>query len=171
MYINFLYSTGIRPKELLGIQIKDFDLDKALIRLSPYNERTKTKKERTVTMNAQLLKYVSDSILDKDLPGEWQFFSENFQPGEKRIDRRVATALWDLYVRGHLGIDKFMYSMKHLGADDLAEAAKKKGIKKENIEELVQNNLGHSKKFMTRRYTKKGIEINQNIIRKIAPAL
>ena len=49
-----------------------------------------------------------------------------------------------------LGIHKYMYSLKHAGADDLIEA----GVD----ESHVVDHLGHSQKFMTRRYTLKGVE-------------
>lgn len=168
IFVITIYHTGMRPKEILGLQMKDVNLKEQLIWIRPYDEKAKIKKERNVTINPHLLKFYKDMELHKYSPDHF-VFSEGFRPGVIRIDRRVATNLWNDLVRGHLGIDKFMYSMKHRGADDLADALTKKHIKQDSIEDIIQDNLGHSKKFMTRRYTKKGILISQGIIKRNAP--
>ena len=165
-FITVMYHTGIRPKEILGLQIKDFNEKDGYFHLLPFSEKTKTKKERKVAINPHLMNQLKKMNLQK-FDKDFYIFSEGFLPGEKRVARIVATDLWDAYVRNHLGIDKFMYCMKHTGADDLIEAGEKKGI--QNIEEMVQNHLGHSSKFMTRRYTQKGLELSRKVISNISP--
>lgn len=166
LFVTIIYATGIRPKEVLGLQIKDFNEADACFHLLPFSEKTKTKKQRKVAINPHLLEVIKKLSLKKRNPDHF-IFSEGFKPGPVRIERKIATDLWDTLVRNHLGIDKYMYSVKHLGADDLIDAGKENGI--QNIEEIVQQHLGHSSKFMTRRYTQKGLELSREVVARIAP--
>lgn len=168
LFIQTLYQTGIRPKEILGLQIKDLEIANNVFRLRPFSEKTKTKKERTAVLNDTLMKEFLELELSK-YPSEYFIFSTGFRPGEVRVDRRVATKLWDTLVRQQLGINKYMYSVKHMGADDLADQAMKAGIPEERVEDMVKDQLGHSSRFMTQRYLRKGLQISQGVIRRISP--
>ncbi len=161
VYVISIYHTGIRPKEILGLQIKDYDENRSVFHLKPVYEKTKTKKERTVTINQHLLRYIKQLGLN-GCPPDYYIFSTDFKPGPARIDRKLATSRWNELVRGQLGIDKYMYSLKHLGADDLITRGKEKGV--QNIEDVVRDHLGHSSKFMTRRYTQKGLELSRKVV-------
>lgn len=166
LYVNVIYSTGIRPKEILGMQIKDFNEAGEYFHLKPFSEKTKTKKERKVAINPQLLTTLKGLKLHQ-YNKDYYIFSEEFKPGPTRVERKIATTLWDELVRGHLGIDKYLYCLKHTGADDLIEAGQQHGIN--NIEEVVQQHLGHTSKFMTRRYTQKGLEMSRKVVTQISP--
>lgn len=155
IYCITIYYTGIRPDEILSLRIKDLDLKNSTLHLAPFSNVVKNKKERRKAVHSKLLRFYQEMQLDQ-LPDTWYIFSKNFKPGPEKLHRRVATGLWKRLVWNELGIEKYLYSLKHTGADDLIEA----GVS----EDFVKDHLGHSTKFMTRRYTQKGIEASKKAV-------
>lgn len=155
-----IFFTGIRPDEILSLKVSDINTDKLFIKLNPFTNATKVKKERFKALHPQLLHYYHILQLHQQ-PANNFVFSNNFLPGNNRIKARIATALWKKLIWVELGIEKYLYSLKHAGADELIMA----GID----EDMVKDHLGHTTKFMTRRYTQLGLQqskdkiINTNI--------
>lgn len=156
IFMLTLYYTGIRPNEILHLQVKDFKKDDHLFRMVPYSENVKNSKERWVAIHPSLYNFIIKLELEKYKPTDY-IFSTGFIPGPQKIRARSATYLWNKYVRHDLDIDKQLYSLKHLGADDFIDA----GVKEENL----VDHLGHSSKFITRRYTLKGKAQSREVVK------
>ncbi len=155
IFCMVLYYTGIRPKEVLSIRISDIDLDNSFIKLNPFSNVVKTKKERRIAIHPNLHTFLRQ--LDLMRYNETLFlFGSGFLPGPIKTSRPTATSLWKKLIWEECGIEKYMYALKHTAADNLIEA----GASEEN----VRDHLGHSQKSMTRRYTKLGIEVSKKAI-------
>lgn len=168
-YIITIFHTGIRPEELLSVQIKMIDLKKSQITLPP--GITKTDKERIVPINQHLKSFFEDMnlhIYNKDffIFGSRREHSNrglkknlDFVPGAKQLSRDTASKLWRKLIKTESNIDVDMYSLKHLGANKKILA----GIELDALRELY----GHTSKMMTLRYAKVVKEVNrQQIIEK-----
>ena len=161
-FIKTLYHTGIRPKEILSIQLHMIDLNSSEIRLPPKITKSGTKK-RNVTINKHLWELLSSMDLSM-YPKDFYLFGSyresgrgnvgkfiDFIPGPTKIKRDTATKRWKKIVKDGLSIDVNMYSYKHKGGDDKLKA----GVDLDSI----RNQYGHSETKMTERYAKeiKGI--------------
>lgn len=156
IYCISIFFTGIRPEEIMSLRISDVNLISGIIHLKPFSNTVKNRRERRVVIHPKLLHFYVAMNLSQ-YPEHYFIFSDNFEPGEKQKHSRYATSLWNKLVIQELGINKYMYAMKHLGADSLIEA----GASEQN----VVDHMGHSDKFMTRRYTLKGIEKSREVIK------
>jgi len=159
-FCNFLeteYHTGIRPKEILSIQLNMIDLENNEIRLPPKITKSGTK-SRNVTINTHLYNMLFNMELSM-YPKDFYLFGSyrekgrgnigkyiDFIPGPTAIKRDTATKRWKRIVKDGLGIDVNMYSYKHKGGDDKLKA----GIELDSI----RNQYGHSDSKMTKRYVK-----------------
>ena len=170
-FCNFLeveYYTGIRPKEILSIQLYMIDLDNREIHLPPKITKSGTKK-RVVVINNHLYNLLLDMELSM-YPKEFYLFGSyrekgkgnvgkflDFIPGPTKIKRDTATKRWKRIVKDGLKINVNLYAYKHKGGDDKLKA----GVNLDSI----RNQYGHSDKKMTERYAKgiKGI-YKQDII-------
>jgi len=160
-YIETIYHTGIRPNELLSIKVSNVDFGKMEIILTATN--SKVKKQRHIPINKFMFAYLEKIITEKT-PKDFYLFGtqrENrnlglsietdFIPGIYRLGSDTATKLWwKLIIKG-LGINKTMYSIKHLGGDKKILS----GMDLDTIREV----FGHSKKRMTAQYISKLNEV------------
>lgn len=159
-FYNFIeteFHTGIRPKEILSIQLNMIDLENREIHLPPKITKSGTKK-RNVVINNHLYKMLSDMELSMNPQNFYLFGSYrekgrgnvgkhlDFIPGPTPIKRDTATKRWKRIVKDKLGIDVNMYAYKHKGADDKLLA----GVELDSI----RNQLGHTTKKMTTTYAK-----------------
>lgn len=154
-FIVTIYHTGIRPEEILKIQLGMIDLNKCEIILPP--EITKTNKERIVPINHHLLE-VYYSMEFENLPKNFYLFGSfrqpgkgnvgpklDFIPGPTKMNRDTATRRWESVVKIGLGFkDVNMYSNKHAGANAKILA----GMDLDALRELY----GHTSKLMTTKY-------------------
>jgi len=151
------YHTGIRPKEILSIQLNMIHLDAREIRLPPKVTKSGIKK-RNVIINNHLHKILSEMELSM-YPEDFYLFGSyrekgrgnvgkrlDFIPGPTPIKRDTATKRWKIIVKDGLKIDVNMYAYKHKGGDDKLIA----GVDLDSI----RNQYGHSEKKMTERYVK-----------------
>lgn len=153
-YIETIYHTGIRPNELLSIKVKDVDFDNKEIILLATN--SKVDKQRRIPINRFMEVYLKEIIKDKTLKEYYIFGScrtntnrglninTDFLPAPMRLERDTATKLWRKLIIKGLGINKTMYSIKHLGGDKKILS----GMDLDTIREV----FGHSKKRMTEHY-------------------
>lgn len=181
VFINVLYSTGIRPKEILALKIKDVNMVAEEITIIPdlKTQNSKTKKIRRVPVDPHLMFLLRELNLDK-YPPDYYVFGLPFMtvggkqskkirimhpdylcPSPKQVPRHRVTDLWnDLVVEG-LGVKKLLYSCKATGANDKIMA----GISLDSLREI----FGHSDKKMTLRYVSKMQEVAAKDIKSKAP--
>ncbi|MBF4484447.1 tyrosine-type recombinase/integrase [Flavobacterium sp. CSZ] len=170
-YIISIFHTGIRPEELLHIQLKMIDLKKSQIILPP--GITKTDIERIVPLNPFLKAYLEEMNLSQHNQEFFIFGSKrehtnrglkkelDFIPGPRRLNRDCASKLWRKLIIDGLKINVNMYSLKHLGANKKILA----GVELDALRELY----GHTSKMMTLRYAKVVKEVNRNQIMEKSP--
>lgn len=153
-FIVTLFHTGIRPEEILKIQLKMVNMENGEIILPP--EITKTDKERVVPINQYFYKMLL-SMEFENLPDHYYLFGSfrqsgkgnvggklDFIPGPTKMKRDTATKRWKKIVKDGLGIQVNMYSYKKAGADAKIIA----GMDLDSLRELY----GHSSKMMTLKY-------------------
>jgi integrase len=186
VYFLIEYHTGIRPKEILALKIKDVDLSMQLIKILPdlEEENSKTKKIRLVPINNELLPFLRELKLEEGNPNMYVFGSpyesgkgnkgsgkgklfgamhpDYFKPSYTRIKRDTVTRFWKKIIIDGLGINKYLYAGKHTGADDKILA----GIELDALKELY----GHSSKYMTEKYAKKVKQVYREKIIEQSPA-
>jgi integrase len=177
----------MRPMEVLAIKIKDINLRNSLITISPDKQRknSKTKRVREIQINSHLLPLLREWIKGVTNP-EYYVFGSPYEPGKgnkgsskgrgsdgalhqdyfkpsgTRIKRDTVTKLWKKIVIDKLGIKKYLYACKHSSCDDLLLA----GV---SID-AIQNQFGHTNKFMTKRYQTVLNKIHRNEINEKSPA-
>ena len=168
LFVLTLFYTGIRPKEVLGIQLEMIDFEKNQITLPA--SITKTHKNRIVPINPYLMQVLLDLELSM-YPTDFYLFGSyrtpgagnvgkhiDFIPAPTRIKRDTATKRWKKIVKDELGIDVTMYSIKHYAANNLIL----NGVSLDAIREL----FGHSSKLTTAIYAKSVKEVHRNEIMK-----
>jgi integrase len=184
VYLMIVYHTGIRPKEILSLQIRDLNLEKSTIKIIPERQRenAKNNKIRIVPLNQHLIELL-DKLDLKTSPKEYYIFGspfesgmgnkgstktgrgslhpDYFKPSPTPIKRDTVTKLWNRLVIKGLGIEKYQYALKHTGADDKILA----GINIDSLRELY----GHSSKFMTEKYARKIKEVYRKEIIELSP--
>lgn len=153
-FVFFLFQTGLRPHEILLIQLKMIDLKNRVIVLP--KEIIKTSIKRIVPIDEYIYEYLVGKNLD-------QYDSEFFLFGTTRkyknkgisnetdlvpslipVPRKTVSKWWQRKVEIPLGIDVKLYSFKHLTANKRLEAG-------QTLDD-VQHLFGHTNKAMTRVY-------------------
>lgn len=154
-FIVTIFHTGIRPEEILKIQLSMIDMRIFQIILPP--EITKTNRERIVPINKHLFE-VYKSMNFENLPKQYYLFGSfrqpgkgnvggkiDFIPGPTKMKRDTATNRWNSVVKKGLGFQEVnMYSNKHAGANAKILA----GMDLDALRELY----GHTSKLMTTKY-------------------
>jgi integrase len=132
------YYSGIRPGEILKIQIKNisnvFFLPK---------DTTKTKFDRLAMISKQLRGILDKMKLDECDP-EWYLFSKGFKPGPKKMSWKYGSVRWKELVIDDLGIDQKMYA----GKQTLSRLLNRDGVDIKKIQQI----LGHTKESTTKLY-------------------
>jgi integrase len=173
VFIFTIYSTGIRPKELLALKIKDINIDKNIITIYPEldKENSKTKSIRKVPISKPLLPFFREMELHKYNKEYYVFGSpytsgrgnsgsaktsngqafgvmhpEYFKPSEVMIKRDTVTKLWKKLIIDGLGINKHLYAAKASGGVALIKA----GVSLDAIQAM----FGHQTKKQTEHYIK-----------------
>lgn len=125
--------TGMRPSEILGLRIKDYDkFNQSFIE---HETNSKTNIARLVPIPNTLLKYLEMLQLEKYDP-EYYIFSEDFEPGPVLWHRNRVTEVWKELIKEELGINVTMYSFKGLGGERKRQA--------KMSHESVQKSMGHT---------------------------
>jgi integrase len=184
VYLLTIYHTGMRPKEVLAIKIKDIDLNNAMITILPdlQAENSKTKNIRYVPINNHLMMFFREFELEQYQQEYYLFGSpyesgkgnrgsskqgngakhpDYFKPSPVQVKRDTVTKLWKEIVIDKLKIKKHLYAMKHTGADAKILA----GIDLDTLKELY----GHSSKFMTQKYVSVLLEVHKKTIIEKSP--
>lgn len=180
--LQMIYHTGIRPKEILSLQIRSIHMDRREIHIEPDIERenSKTTKFRKVPINDHLYSFLRELRL-YEYPENYYVFgspynsgmgnrgagsekgnktgamrSDYFLPSPNRIKRDTLTKLFKRIVKDELKIDKYMYALKHTGGDDKIIA----GVDLDALRSMY----GHSSKRMTEVYVKEISQVYKNEI-------
>lgn len=154
-FIVTIFHTGIRPEEILKIQL--FMIHMNCFQIILPAEITKTNKERIVPINRHLFE-VYKSMNFENLPKEFYLFGSfrepgkgnvgaklDFIPGPTKMKRDTATRRWESIVKKGLEFKEVnMYSNKHAGANAKILA----GMDLDALRELY----GHTSKLMTTKY-------------------
>jgi integrase len=172
-FVSFIYHLGIRPDEILQIQLSMIDFENEIITLIPKNTKGR-KKYRVLPINKYLLEYFNMVQL-KEMPKDFYLFGSfrtpgkgnlgpklDFIPGPTHMNRDTATRRWESIIKIGLGINMTMYAMKKHGANMKLSS----GISLEAISEQ----FGHTKLETTKIYTTMLHEINRNEVLLKAPA-
>jgi integrase len=174
--MSVIYHTGIRPKEVLSLKVKDMALEELTITIAPVEgkENSKTKNVRKVPVNPHLYELLKAMELDK-YPDHYYVFgtplkrnkgcqkledgrvlygamrTDYLQPNEFQIKRDTITKLWKRLIIDEpptgLGIEKYLYAAKHTGTDDKTD----QGLDLKDIQVMY----GHASEAMTARYNKR----------------
>lgn len=159
-FLQFIYDTGIRPKELHLIRIFDISLVKREIRVRA--EVAKSNRERIIPITDDMLAILLKRDIN-NLDKGWYLFSNNkFAPGPEPFWPTAGARWWRKYVQGDLGIDAKLYGLKHSGADAKLLA----GIDTRTLKSLY----GHSSEQMTEKYLEQLQEIHKQKIIANAPS-
>jgi integrase len=200
VYIQVLYHTGIRPKEILALRISDVDLGKQLITIAPdiAQENSKTTALRHVAISNQLLPYLK-AMCFENFPSSYYVFGSPFGPGGNR-----GSVAWvsvgksadgkKTGLSGAMRPDYFKPSPNHIKRDTVTRFWNKLvmdpfnglGINKHlyalkhtgaddkilaGIDlDALRELYGHKSKLMTETYAKKVREVNRKQIIENAPA-
>jgi integrase len=174
--MSVVYHTGIRPKEVLALKIRNIDLNHLVITIAPGEgvENSKTKNIRKVPINPHLYRLLKGMNLNNYLAEYFVFGtalkrnsgsgrqangnrvygamrSDYLTPNEFKVKRDTITKLWKKLIidepPGGLGIKKYLYAAKHTGTDDKTD----QGLDLKDIQVMY----GHSSEAMTARYKKR----------------
>lgn len=198
VYIQVLYHTGIRPKEILALRISDVDLNKQIITIVPdlEKENSKTKSLRIVPISDQLLTFLLELELNK-YPKDHYLFGSPFPKGMG--NRGAGSEKWQQVgeerrkcgVQGAKRSNYFLPSPNPIKRDTVTKLWKEiiidgLGINKHlyalkhtgaddkilaGIDlDALRDLYGHRSKYMTETYAKKVREVYATQIRVKSPA-
>ena len=156
-FMQFMYYSGARPKEILQIKLSFIDIKTREILLPAKITKGKIS-YRNIVIDDGLLDVLLDMEIDK-YPKDFYLFGSfrepgkgnvgkyiDFIPGPTSIKRDTATKRYKKIVKDGLGIDVTMYSYKGKGGDDKLRA----GVDLDSI----RNQYGHTNKKMTKVYVR-----------------
>lgn len=174
--MSLVYHTGIRPKEILTLRVKDIDLETGIITIAPEEgaENSKTNNVRRVPINPHLEELLKKMELNR-YPGSYYMFGapsarhcdvymredgsrvfgvmrpDYLMPHPYTVKRDTITRLWKKLVMDDgptgLSIKKHLYAAKHTGTDDKTDS----GLDIRDMQVLY----GHKSEAMTERYQKR----------------
>ncbi|WP_177763995.1 tyrosine-type recombinase/integrase [Flavobacterium sp. I3-2] len=153
-FVFFLFQTGLRPHEILLIQLKMIDLKNRVIILPKGIIKTSIKRIVPIDdyiyeylLNKNLQNYHSDFYLfgtNRKFKNKGVSNETDLIPAADPLSRKTISKWWQRKVEIPLGIDVKLYSFKHLTANKRLEAG-------QSLDD-VQHLFGHTNKAMTRVY-------------------
>ena len=134
----------IRPKELMGIKIKDIDTKKQTIFIPA--QTAKNGSDRIGTIPNYMIEMFRKMEIEKIDPS-WYLFSEDFKPGKVKVDSRKIAKRWEKLRKDlKLPLSIKFYSLRDSGIIQMLED----GISAE----YVRQQADHSSLDMTTIYSK-----------------
>lgn len=145
----------IRPLEMTWLKPENFDLARGIIYLP--GKITKNGNARISTLSQEVINELSELSIDIMDEGDY-VFSEQFEPGKVRIDRRVISNYWARVVRKAIGLrmEVQFYSLRDSGIVQML----RDGIAPNE----VQKQADHSSLIITNEYIKHAIPEGQSQI-------
>lgn len=114
----FVYYCGMRPESICALKIRDVMLSERKVIVDPvYHKNNRTGYKQIL---APQMAYLQQLHLEK-FPKDWFLFSNNFEPGEKKIRPVRASEYWKEKIIDGLGINKKLYALKHTFAQNYLE--------------------------------------------------
>ncbi|GAC1427768.1 MAG: hypothetical protein NVS3B19_09550 [Ginsengibacter sp.] len=167
LFLCVLYGCTIRPKEICGLKIKNYEKDQQIFRLIPDKEgATKTKFEREVIIPDWVIKMLDKLELEK-YPDHYYIFSKDFLPGPKRLHAVRTSELWKEIVIDGLEIDVTQYSLKKMSGNDMVKLQRSEGA--DRLLNIAQSQMGHQSSKMTEVYVDEHLEVMKELIKKKMP--
>jgi integrase len=176
VFICIEYGCTLRPKEIQGLQIKDFHKKDGVFHLRSNNAKTKIERDVTIPM------WLMDELMKLNLhayPPDYYIFSANnrhasFLPGPQRAGRNMSTRTWKKIVKdpvkdGGLGMDVTQYSFKKLSGNEMVKVQRKFGMG--DILALPRMQMGHTDSKQTEEYVTEHLEVMKDLIKNHLPAL
>lgn len=154
-FCQFLYYLGIRPMELLQVQLRDIDLDAK--RIIIYTGAAKNRRQEPVYMSASMLPMIESKNI-KDFPGEYFLFGHSLKISERQWIRTRVTELHSAAIKElKLNSDHTLYSWKHSGAVEFYKANGKDPYK-------LMKHLRHTDITSTMKYIRSlALDYDENI--------
>lgn len=172
IFIFMMYDTGLRPAEILSIQLSEVAMSIDLITLTPKNAKNRTK-YRFIGISP-LLKALLNTMNFEGLPKDYYLFGSFREPGKgnigktvdfipapTKIKRDTATKRWETIIILGAKINVSMYAIKKLGANNKLKA----GIPLS----VISEQFGHSEEETTKIYTTQLEQINRDLIKDKSP--
>jgi len=172
VYIFMEYDTGIRPAELLRLQLSQVDMVNDLITVLPRNAKNR-KRYRFIGISPILKNYLL-SLNFENLPKDYYLFGSfresgkgnvgqktDFIPAPTKLKRDTATRRWEKIIIIGAGINVSMYAIKKHGANNKLKADIPLAI--------ISEQFGHSKEETTKIYTTQLKEINRDKMKGKSP--
>ncbi len=126
-FLHVFFHSGARPVELIELRGTDADLTRQVYKVTVNKGGKIREEERPIKDNA--LAFWNDIIseIPADQLAEYYIFGKGLQPSKIKATRDYITKKWQREVKGTkkhagLGIQKDLYSLKHLNLDETAEA-------------------------------------------------
>lgn len=113
LFVQFIYYCFIRPKELLMLQIRDFDFENQTIRIPA--SASKNRQTQIVLFPAPLIRTLAEMDISK-YPADWYLFGKQLKPSPESILRNRVSVRHAKFIKEfNLGSDYSLYSWKHTG--------------------------------------------------------
>lgn len=116
-FIHIFFHSGARITELLRVKVKDVDIDNQLFLVTILKGNRPF--EAVKAIKGVALPYWKDLI--KGANDDDYIFSVGLEPGAEKIRGEQLTRRWKRQVKKELGINKDLYSLKHLHSDEVAK--------------------------------------------------
>ncbi len=114
----FVYYCGMRPESICALRVNDVLLnDRKLIVDPDFHKNNRTGYKQLLAPHVEHLQQLQ---LHK-YPKDYFIFSNDFQPGEKKIKPVRASEYWKEHVIDGLKINKKLYALKHTFAQNYLE--------------------------------------------------
>lgn len=149
LFIEVMFYTGLRPNEILSLKYSNIYSTGIIVE----SKSAKTRTQRTAPLND----YLRGKLIGK---GDEYIFGKGMvsQERESPLHRNRVTELWRDLIKVELGIDKTLYSIRHLSAIEHWK------INKDLY--ALRDFLGHSTISMTENYMRSlvgfNLELNTN---------
>lgn len=116
-FIAFMYHSGLRPKQILRLQVKDIDLEQCVIKAS--GDTNKIGLQQVKAIPEHFTERIRNHLQGSE-PNVYVFGSRpHLNPSDKPALRDSVTKKWQRIVKRKLGINKSMYSIRHKSAADM----------------------------------------------------
>lgn len=118
--MHLIFSSLIRPTEIMRIQLKDINLKDACIHISA--DKAKTHKDRYAVLTDACIKQLIP-LLSKGYPNDWYLLGKDLVPSpEKCWNGRFKKEWMKIRKACHLPVEMQLYSLKDSGITELLES-------------------------------------------------
>jgi len=175
-FLGVLFTSGIRPKEICALRIKEIDWvnQEFAVKYDQRRENLKSKKERIAAIPDWLILLLKEMNLGAYDP-EWYIFSCTgkrggaFLPDERMMHPNTSCDYWKKIVKDGLGYDYTQYSLKKLGGNEMIKMQYRERIA--NLLDVPREQMGHSNNRTTEIYVDERKKVIREFIKRKFPVL